>query len=132
MHKQIFISLALCTLLVGGAVWLVSARSSNPPTIPSAGSAVTIVDGTQFIDLTAKGGYSPRSIVAKAGVPTVLRMTTNGTFDCSASLVIPKLSYQKFLQSSGIEEIPLSADQARGTLRGTCLMGMYGFQIKFQ
>ncbi len=108
----------------------------SPGSTPSQGSAIvptaTIVDGKQIIDITAKGGYSPRVVVAKAGVPTVLRVNTNGTFDCSASVVIPKLSYQKFLKPTGTEEIAITAEQAQGTLQGLCAMGMYNFQIKFQ
>jgi len=71
-------------------------------------------------------------VVAKAGIPTMLRINTNGTFDCSASVVIPKLSYQKFLQPSGTEDIEITAEKAQGTLQGLCSMGMYNFQIKFQ
>lgn len=95
-------------------------------------STVSIVDGTQIIDISAKGGYSPRKVAAKANMPTILRVSTRGTFDCSASLVIPKLSYQKLLQSSGTEDIAISAEQAQGTLQGLCAMGMYNFQITFQ
>ena len=96
------------------------------------GTQAIIVDGKQFVDITAKGGYSPKVVVAKAGVPTTLRVTTNGTFDCSASVVIPKLSYQKFLQPSEIESITLSREQATGVIEGLCSMGMYSFQIRFQ
>ena len=91
-----------------------------------------MVEGKQVIDITAKAGFSPREVVAKAGVPTILRIATQETYDCSSSIVIPKLSYQKFLQPSGTEDIEISAEQATGTLQGTCSMGMYGFQIKFQ
>lgn len=132
VNKQLFISLVFCALLVAGAVWIASARPSASAG-PSAGApTATIIDGKQIIDITAKGGYSPREVTAKAGVPTVLRVTTNGTFDCSASLVIPKLSYQKFLQPSGTEEITIPAEQAQGTLQGLCAMGMYNFRIIFQ
>jgi plastocyanin domain-containing protein len=91
-----------------------------------------MVDGTQYIDVSAKSGYSPRIITATAGVPTILRVETSGTFDCSSSLVIPKLSYQKILKPSGTEEITISAEQAQGTMQGLCSMGMYNFQIRFQ
>lgn len=131
MNKQTIVSLAATLVLIGGAFWLASPRSSTESgtgTLPTA----TIVEGKQFVDITAKGGYSPRVVVAKAGVPTVLRVTTNGTFDCSAGVVIPKLSYQKFLKPSGTEDIAISAEQATGTLQGLCAMGMYNFQIKFQ
>lgn len=130
MNKSIIISLTISAFLIGGAFVLLSQRSvaNNGATVPTA----TIVDGKQFIDITAKGGYVPREVVAKAGIPTILRVTTNGTFDCSSGLVIPKLSYQKALQSSGTEDIAISAEQATGTLQGLCTMGMYNFQIKFQ
>lgn len=125
------ISIAISAVLIGWAFWFVSAKpqgESADTAVPTA----TIVDGKQFIDISAKGGYSPRMVVAKAGLPTVLRVTTSGTFDCSASVVIPKLSYQKFLKPSGTEDIAISADEAQGTLQGLCAMGMYNFQIKFQ
>jgi len=131
MNKSIFVSVAISGLLIGGAFWFVSSGSDageGGGGVP----AVFIVDGRQIIDISAKGGYSPRKVMAKAGIPTVLRVNTKGTFDCSASLVIPRLSYQKFLQPSGIEEIAITAEQAQGTLQGLCTMGMYNFQIKFQ
>ncbi|MBU6388738.1 cupredoxin domain-containing protein [Patescibacteria group bacterium] len=131
MHKATAISLVVSAALIGLAFWSVSLKPSGESGTVTAPTAV-MVDGKQIIDITAKGGYSPRVVVAKAGVPTVLRVTTNNTFDCSASLVIPKLSYQKFLQSSGTEDIAISAEKAQGTLQGLCAMGMYNFQIKFQ
>ena len=127
MTKPILISIVASVLLIGGAFWLATKSSGA-----AASGTATIVDGIQYVDISAKGGYSPRVVTATAGLPTVLRVQTNGTFDCSASLVIPKLSYQKFLQPSGTEDIAIAAEQARGTLQGFCAMGMYNFQIKFQ
>ena len=127
MNKPVIISILVSVLLVGGAFWL-AARPSDE----GEGSATaTIVGGVQYVDISAKGGYSPRIVTAKVGMPTILRVKTSGTFDCSASLVIPKLSYQKFLQPSGTEEISISSEQAQGTMQGLCSMGMYNFQIQF-
>jgi len=126
MTKPILISIAVSVLLIGGAFWLATSSSGG-----STGVA-TMENGVQVIDIAAKGGYSPRVITAKAGVPSVIRVETSGTFDCSASLVIPKLSYQKSLQPSGTEEISISSEQAQGTMQGLCSMGMYNFQIRFQ
>lgn len=131
MHKPTIISLAISAVLILWAFWVVS-PGSPAGAGADATPVATIVDGIQVVDITAKGGYSPRVVTAKAGVPTILRVRTLGTFDCSASLVIPKLSYQTFLQPSGIQEVPISAEQARGTLQGLCAMGMYNFQIKFE
>lgn len=128
--KSIFVSVAISGLLISGAFWLVSL---NPNVVDDdVASAVSISDGKQIIDISAKGGYSPRFVTAKAGMPTILRVSTKGTFDCSASVVIPKLSYQKFLQPSGTEDIIIAPEQAQGTLQGLCSMGMYNFQIKFE
>ncbi|MDO8522581.1 MAG: cupredoxin domain-containing protein [bacterium] len=127
MQKPILISICVSILLILGAFWF----SSRTPSAYN-GSAVSIVDGKQIIDISAKGGYSPRVVLARAGIPSVLRVSTRGTFDCSSSLVIPKLQYQKFLSPTGTEEIPISPEQAQGTMQGLCSMGMYNFQIRFQ
>lgn len=130
MNTRLIISLAASFVLIGWAFWIVSAR---PQTVAEDGAPrAVMIDGKQVIDIRAKGGYSPRVVTAKAGVETLLRMNTSGTFDCSASLVIPKLSYQKFLQPEGTEDIVISAEQAQGTLQGLCSMGMYNFQIRFE
>ena len=132
MNKPVLISVAISTVMIIGMIWFVSSKSDAELNTAGDSSTVRIVDGKQFIDISAKGGYSPRVILARAGMPTTLRVKTNGTLDCSASLVIPKLSYQKFLQSSGTEEISVSPGQAQGTLQGLCSMGMYNFQVRFQ
>lgn len=129
MTKPIIVSIIISGLLIGGALWFVSGKSGDD--VGNA-SVVSVVGGKQIIDIFAKGGYSPRIIAAKAGLPTVLRIKTSATFDCSASLVIPALSYQKFLQPSGAEEIAVNPAQAQGVMRGLCAMGMYNFQIRFQ
>ncbi|MDO8481596.1 MAG: hypothetical protein Q7S75_00760 [bacterium] len=132
MSKSILVSIAISFLLVVGAI-LFAGRTTGPSTGGEGDtSVVSIVDGKQIIDISARGGYSPREVLAKAGIPTILRISTNGTFDCSASLVIPKLSYQKFLQPSGTEEIAISAEQAQDEMQGLCSMGMYNFLIKFR
>ena len=131
MNKPLFVSVAVSGLLIGGALWLVSLQPREGEADVAVPTAL-MIDGVQVIDISAKGGYAPRKVIAKAGVPTLMRVKTSGTFDCSASLVIPNLSYQKFLPPSGIEEIVLSAEQAQGTLQGLCSMGMYNFQIIFE
>ncbi len=133
MNKATIISISISVLLVGGMLWFANGGlGAGAAGKESGASAVSVVDGRQTIDIFAKGGYSPRVIAARAGIPTTLRVKTSGTFDCSASLVIPSLSYQKFLKPSGIEEVAISAEQAQGTLRGLCSMGMYGFEINFR
>lgn len=91
---------------------------------------VEVRDGVQYITITARGGYAPRTSSAKAGIPTKLVVKTNGTYDCSSALVIRSIGYQKILPQTGEEIIDLGTPTA-GTLQGTCSMGMYSFAITF-
>jgi plastocyanin domain-containing protein len=132
-NKNIFLGLFLAAMIVGGIILYTFSRFNNN-TIPSGSESsvnVSFIDGKQIIDVTAKGGYAPRTTMAKAGIPTVLRIKTQSTFDCSSALTIPKLRYQKSLSVTGIEEIIVNPDQAQGTLRGVCSMGMYSFKVTF-
>ena len=92
---------------------------------------VSIVGGSQIIEISAKGGYSPQNITAKAGTPTTLKIKTSGTFDCSSSLTIPKLGYQTNLPPSGETVVDVPPQKAGSTLTGLCSMGMYSFTIRF-
>jgi plastocyanin domain-containing protein len=92
---------------------------------------VSVVDGKQIIEIRAKGGYTPKKSIAKAGIPTILRFNTNGTFDCSSFVRIPSMNIGQSLAQSGTTDIDLGTQQV-ATLQGTCGMGMYPFEIDFQ
>lgn len=118
------LSILVAGLLIGGAIYL----SSGPaPT----NANVTTENGKQIVTIDAKGKYLPRATLAKADVPTVLRVRTNGTFDCTSALTIPSLNYQKDLPPTGITEIELPPQKADSSLKGRCAMGMYNFTVKF-
>jgi plastocyanin domain-containing protein len=87
--------------------------------------------GKQVIELVAKDGFTPRKSVAVAGKPAILRINTEGTFDCSSTVRIPSMNIVEQLPISGITDIDLGTPQA-GTLNGTCGMGMYPFEIEFK
>ena len=89
-------------------------------------------DGIQYVTITARGGYSPRQSGARAGVPTKLVVKTNGTYDCSAALVIHSLNYRNMLPNTGETIIDAGTPQAGDTLQGVCGMGMYSFIITFK
>jgi plastocyanin domain-containing protein len=90
-----------------------------------------IRDGIQYVTIEVKAGYSPKVSTAKAGIPTKLIVKTNGTYDCSASLVIKSLNYQKILSQTGEEIIDIGTPVAGTPLRGVCGMGMYNFLVNF-
>ena len=137
--KPTVISIIAAAVILGGAVYLtnnMSSASSGKTTaeVPAQEENihnVSIVDGKQIIEINTKGGYSPKLSEAKAGMPTILRFKTNGTFDCSSSVRIPSMNISKILPNTGSTDIDLGK-QKLGTLSGTCGMGMYGFAIEFK
>lgn len=139
MNKNIIISIVVATALIIFAIVLTSGKTNNQSYGPddtktkkeSPINNVSVMDGKQIIEITAKGGYTPRKSIAKAEIPTILRINTNGTFDCSSSIRIPNLNISKNLPQSGVTEIDLGINKI-GILHGTCGMGMYPFEIEFQ
>ena len=128
--KETALSIVIACIIILTAVFLRPNREqADINAVPE--NNVSIVDGKQIIDITAKGGYFPRKSTAKAGIPTILRFNTSGTYDCSASLRIPSLDVTKNLPPSGVTEVKIESPVA-GILDGTCGMGMYPFEIDFQ
>lgn len=121
-------------LVVGVGLFFVGeskSKSDGATTSTAATQNVEIKDGIQYITINAKGGYSPKVSTAKAGVPTKLIVKTKGTYDCSASLVIRSIGYQKTLSQTGEETIDIGIPKSGVPLRGVCSMGMYNFSINF-
>ena len=129
MNKTVLIIITLGLVVGIGIVFWGGAKSDN-----SSSQAVEnseIKDGVQYITVNAKGGYSPRASTAKAGIPTKLIVKTNGTYDCSASLAIHSIGFQKILLQTGETEIDIGTPKVGGPLQGVCGMGMYNFVINF-
>ncbi len=116
--------------MIGGAFYIVfdKSTSSNGGVLQSEN--IEIRDGVQYVTIIAKGGYSPRITDIKAGLPTKLLVKTDGTYDCSASLVVRSVGFQKILQPTGEEIVDLGIPKSGDTIRGVCGMGMYSFQIR--
>jgi plastocyanin domain-containing protein len=125
-----FASVFIVAALIVGAILLSKGGAKSSQDIPTKEN-VSIVDSTQVVSLTAKGGYAPIATIAKAGMPTVLRFNTNGTFDCSSFVRIPSMGITKVLPNSGATDIDLGSPHV-GTLQGICGMGMYRFSVEFQ
>ena len=130
--KNIVISLLAVAVLVGAAVLFTSGDKKTNTSTGQISNNVSIVDGEQIIEINAKGGYSPRATTAKAGIPTVIKMKTKNTFDCSSAIIIPSLGYRNNLPPSGETLINVSPQKSGSLLQGMCAMGMYGFRIKFE
>ena len=92
---------------------------------------VSVVDGKQVIQINAKGGYAPRVTTAKANMPTVINVQTNGTYDCSSALTVAAVGFRKSLPASGVTPIEVPPQQPGATVKGVCAMGMYNFAVNF-
>jgi len=132
MQKDTKIAAGICAVIVGLLIVSTIFVGGNKGQVETVGvGPVVIENGVQIITIAAKGGFSPQMIEAQSGIMTKLRVMTNGTYDCSSTLIIPSLGYNETLQPTGTETIAISAAQAQGTLDGTCGMGMYNFEIAF-
>ncbi len=126
-------------VIVLGLFWIIftlnqgksNSNTSNQTISETSESNVSIKDGKQVIEILAKGGYSPKKSIAKAGIPTVIKFKTNGTYDCSSSVNLPSLNISKNLPGTGETEIEIGSQEV-GKLAGTCSMGMYFFEVDFQ
>ncbi len=131
MNKTAYVVITLVLVTGIGIVFLGGPKSNNDVVTSGATQNSEIKDGVQYITINAKGGYSPKVSMAKAGIPTKLIVKTAGTYDCSASLVIRSLGFQKILAQTGEEIIDLGIPTAGQPLQGLCGMGMYNFKINF-
>ena len=131
MNKIPSIIITVALVIAIGIVFMGGSKNNTDPTTMQSVQNIEIKDGIQYITIDAKGGYSPQVSAAKAGIPTKLIIKTNGTYDCSASLVIRSIGYQKILSQAGEEIIDIGIPKAGQPLQGVCGMGMYNFLINF-
>ncbi len=128
MNKNSLIAISILIVAIFGFIFIVGSKTG--------GDAVSvdnseIRDGVQYITINAQGGYSPKITEAQSGIPTKLIMKTNGAYDCSSSLVIRSIGFQKILPQTGETEIDLGIPKAGVPLEGVCGRGMYNFKINF-
>ncbi len=131
---KIKIALFAVVLVLASAVWMAVSRNSAAPfgEKNAARSVVaTLVGDKQIVEVNVKEGYQPREIIAKADVPVLLKMKTQGVFDCTSVFSIPSLGERAQLPSTGETVIEIPAQKAGGSVRGVCGMGMYSLVITF-
>jgi plastocyanin domain-containing protein len=127
--KGVAIFLLISVLVIGGLigamVYFVGQNNKD-------GSTETVVsENRQVVNMTAKDGFSPNKITAKAGVPMTLNVKTENTIDCTSVVNIPKLGINRSLPTTGNTAIEIPAQTAGTALNITCSMGMYNAEIYF-
>ena len=134
--KPTIIAILIVVVLIGASFVYSRNKDVSDDTrkeeIKEVKSNVSVVDGKQIITIDARGGYFPQMTIAKADMPTIIKVETKSTFDCSSALVIPDLNYQKNLPPTAVTEIEVPPQKAGEEIQGLCSMGMYSFQIKFE
>ena len=126
------VACAVAVVLVAVAGIVVVGKHGTKTGGTAQANNVSVVAGQQTIEINAKDGYDPQLTTAKANLPTVLKIKSNGDFDCSSSLNIPKLGYRTVLPASGETAVDVPAQSPGSTLKGVCAMGMYSFTIRFE
>lgn len=129
--KTIVISIVIIAALIGGVIVLSRGKGNSSNDAGQAANNVSTTDGKQIITIDAKGGYSPKATTAKADTPTIIKVATNGTYDCSSALTIPSLKYRTNLPPSGVTDIEVPPQKAGTKLQALCAMGMYNFAVSF-
>ena len=127
MNKNALIIVSLALVFVFGFIFFGSGGAQ-----PASVQNVEVRDGIQYVRINAKGGYFPALSMAKAGIPTKLIIETNGTFDCSSSLVVRSAQFQKILPQNGETEIDIGIPEEGVPVEGVCGMGMYSFMVNFR
>lgn len=126
INKTVSIIITLGLVIAIGIIFIDGSGKKS-----ASGQNVEIKDGVQYVTVAAREGYSPNVSKAKAGIPTKIIMKTYGVYDCSLSLAIRSIGFQKILPPVGETEIDVGIKKAGETLQGICNMGMYSFSIDF-
>jgi plastocyanin domain-containing protein len=129
MNKTSIFAITILILAIFGSIFIIGSKTGSGGTASAENSQIK--DGIQYITINAGGGYSPKLSSAKAGIPTKLIVKTNGAYDCSSSLAIHSIGFQKILPQTGETEIDIGTPKAGEPLRGVCGMGMYSFLVNF-
>ena len=115
-----------------------STETGTETTVPAeTTSQTTEPQAQQRIEVIAQtGGYLPRQIEAKAGVPTILVMKSEGAYGCERAFNIfdpatKTVLASEILSENGQTEFDLGIRAKGAELFGVCSMGMYYFQILF-
>jgi len=121
----------IAVIIISGLIFFSEKSLNTKNTDSKTANNISFTEDKQVVTITAKGGYLPKVSTAKAEMPTVLKIDTKGTFDCSASLNIPSLNFSKILPPSGETLVEIPPQKPGTSLKGICSMGMYNFSVNF-
>lgn len=132
MSKTTSIVITLALLVGLGVVFFGQPGNYTSRDDVTAIQNVAVRDGVQYVTILARGGYSPNESLLQSGLPTKLIIKTDGTYDCSAAVMIRSIGYKKILPPVGEEMVDLGTRAPGEEILGNCAMGMYGFTLRFE
>lgn len=127
--RRFYVTVGLAVLLFGifnvrngfAITGLTSGGASNGK---AAVPATDVVDGYQIIRMKQKAaGYSPNSFTVQKGVPVRWIITSESSYSCAASLIMPSYKISKNLEPG--ENIIEFTPTKTGRIPFSCSMGMY-------
>jgi plastocyanin domain-containing protein len=89
----------------------------------AASVARTATGGGQEVEVVVRGGYSPSTIAARAGMPLRLVFDRQETSGCSEEVVFPDFGIRKYLPAHARTTVEIKPEKA-GTYEFTCGMSM--------
>ena len=132
LSKNTIISLVFISIMLLVMIAVLTFLSENSVVTTDSIGYSTIENGKQILTIRAVGdGYEPKTIHAKSGIPGTIKFPPTLTFGCQNSVVIPDLDASKVLSRSSDTEFEFAAQPAGKTIKGSCAMGMYDFEIIF-
>lgn len=93
------------------------------PSGRSPGPAAATIDGVQEVRVVVKGGYTPDTIVVRAGTPVRLQFYRDETADCSERVVFEDFGIDTALPAFRTTAVEFTPEQA-GEFRFRCGMNM--------
>ena len=117
-----FISIVVSLLAIGFVVWWFFGKRED-----DAMSAEEI-DGVQTVEIVVDGGYLPRTVQLKAGVPAKLVFNRKDSSACLEEVLLPDFGVSKTLVLGQKTEITIDPSQV-GEFKYTCGMNMFSGKV---
>jgi plastocyanin domain-containing protein len=125
LSKFLFVIIVFPILLILGIIFVLQGQENIQ-------ADTKFENGKQIIEFTAKNGYSPNVINAKAGVESIIRIKTINTYDCTGFLNMPKAGIiNTTLKPTGINEFLLAPQKPGEVIRGSCSTGANIIELRF-
>jgi sulfite exporter TauE/SafE len=118
-------------LALAGSPLSLSLPGLSPTAAPVSQNGPAAAAGDTFSVQVTDDGYSPQVLHLPANRAISLNWVSENVHSCALSVVVPDLSYEKVLPSTGQVALQIPS-QPKGTLmRYSCSMGMYLGQLVF-